>query len=86
MTVTSGVDMASDSSDDADCDRCPICLARMRDQDVGTPESCDHNFCLECIQEWAKVGRAAGRGEVGAGDELQTNLNLTSNYLKLPLT
>ena len=47
---------ASDSSDgDMDCDRCPICLARLRDQDVGTPEGCDHSFCLECIQEWAKV-------------------------------
>jgi PHD and RING finger domain-containing protein 1 len=34
---------------------CPICLDRLRDQDVGTPESCDHTFCLECIQEWSKV-------------------------------
>ena len=47
---------ASDSSDsDPDAERCPICLARLRDQNVGTPESCDHSFCLECIQEWAKV-------------------------------
>jgi len=28
---------------------------RFRDQDVGTPESCDHVFCLECLQEWSKV-------------------------------
>ncbi|XP_062594501.1 PHD and RING finger domain-containing protein 1-like isoform X2 [Saccostrea cucullata] len=33
---------------------CPICLDRLRDQDLGTPESCDHTFCLECIQEWSK--------------------------------
>lgn len=34
---------------------CPICLNKFRDQDIGTPESCDHCFCLECIQEWANV-------------------------------
>lgn len=43
------------SSGDENCDRCPICLNRLRKQDIGTPESCDHCFCLECIQEWAKV-------------------------------
>ncbi|BFZ04988.1 hypothetical protein BsWGS_08027 [Bradybaena similaris] len=42
------------SSGDENCDRCPICLNRLRVQDIGTPESCDHSFCLECIQEWAK--------------------------------
>lgn len=43
------------SSGDENSDRCPICLNRLRVQDIGTPESCDHSFCLECIQEWAKV-------------------------------
>lgn len=42
-------------SDDENADNCPICLNRFKDQDVGTPEACDHNFCLECIQEWANV-------------------------------
>lgn len=41
--------------EDGDTETCPICLDRLRDQDVGTPESCDHVFCLDCIQEWAKV-------------------------------
>lgn len=36
-------------------ENCPICLNKFRDQDIGTPESCDHCFCLECIQEWANV-------------------------------
>ncbi|XP_014669253.1 PREDICTED: PHD and RING finger domain-containing protein 1-like [Priapulus caudatus] len=35
-------------------DRCPVCLRRFRSQDIGTPESCDHSFCLECIEEWSK--------------------------------
>ncbi|CAG5116861.1 unnamed protein product, partial [Candidula unifasciata] len=49
------VDNADDSSSgDENSDRCPICLNRLRVQDIGTPESCDHSFCLECIQAWAK--------------------------------
>ncbi|GFO08457.1 PHD and RING finger domain-containing protein 1, partial [Plakobranchus ocellatus] len=42
------------SSGDETSDRCPICLNRLRQQDVGMPETCDHLFCLECIQEWSK--------------------------------
>ncbi|KAL4224737.1 PHD and RING finger domain-containing protein 1 [Mactra antiquata] len=45
---------ASDSDGTDDTERCPICLNRFKDQDIGTPESCDHMFCLECIQEWSK--------------------------------
>ncbi|XP_059145558.1 PHD and RING finger domain-containing protein 1-like isoform X1 [Physella acuta] len=48
-------DAFESSSGDENCDRCPICLNRLRNQDFGTPESCDHCFCLECIQEWSKV-------------------------------
>ena len=43
------------SESDGESEKCPICLARIGEQDIGTPESCDHDFCLECIQEWAKV-------------------------------
>ncbi|GFR80014.1 PHD and RING finger domain-containing protein 1 [Elysia marginata] len=43
-----------DSSGDENCDQCPICLNRLRQQDVGMPECCDHVFCLECIQLWSK--------------------------------
>ncbi|CAH1176324.1 unnamed protein product [Phaedon cochleariae] len=39
---------------DGQSEKCPICLARFRSQEIGTPESCDHTFCLECIQEWSK--------------------------------
>ncbi|KAK3597616.1 hypothetical protein CHS0354_030166 [Potamilus streckersoni] len=44
----------SDNSGDENAETCPICLNRLRDQDIGMPETCDHTFCLECIQEWAK--------------------------------
>lgn len=34
---------------------CAICLGRMKGE-VGSPEGCDHSFCLDCILEWARVG------------------------------
>lgn len=33
---------------------CAICLGRMRGN-IGSPEGCDHSFCLDCILEWARV-------------------------------
>lgn len=46
---------SSESSDnDEQSEKCPICLSKFNGQEIGTPESCDHNFCLECLQEWAK--------------------------------
>ncbi|EEZ99116.2 PHD and RING finger domain-containing protein 1 isoform X2 [Tribolium castaneum] len=46
-----GVD--SDSSD-GQSEKCPICLISFTNQEIGTPESCDHLFCVDCIQEWSK--------------------------------
>ena len=45
----------SGSDDDDEVDKCPVCLRSLRDQDIGMPESCDHDFCLDCIVEWSKV-------------------------------
>ncbi|XP_048477472.1 PHD and RING finger domain-containing protein 1-like [Rhincodon typus] len=42
------------SNSDEEADNCPICLNTFRDQAIGTPESCAHYFCLDCILEWAK--------------------------------
>lgn len=44
---------ASDSSE-GNSDKCSICLLRFTEQPVGTPESCEHIFCLDCITEWSK--------------------------------
>ncbi|CAH2085107.1 unnamed protein product [Euphydryas editha] len=44
---------ASDSSE-GNSDKCSICLLRFKEQQVGTPESCEHIFCLDCITEWSK--------------------------------
>ncbi|KAB0789991.1 hypothetical protein PPYR_15737 [Photinus pyralis] len=50
------IDEESSSSDSGDdqTEKCPICLASFKNQEVGSPEACDHSFCSECIQEWAK--------------------------------
>ncbi|XP_006877068.1 PREDICTED: PHD and RING finger domain-containing protein 1 [Chrysochloris asiatica] len=42
------------SSSDDEAENCPICLNAFRDQAVGTPETCAHYFCLDCIMEWSK--------------------------------
>ena len=42
---------------DDDSESCPICLNTFRGQAVGTPETCSHQFCLDCISEWSKVRR-----------------------------
>ncbi|XP_072129023.1 uncharacterized protein phrf1 isoform X2 [Mobula birostris] len=42
------------SGSDEEIENCPICLNAFRDQAIGTPESCVHYFCLDCILEWAK--------------------------------
>ncbi|KAG9475593.1 PHD and RING finger domain-containing protein 1 isoform X2 [Eleutherodactylus coqui] len=41
-------------SSDEERENCPICLNGFRDQVVGTPENCNHYFCLDCIVEWSK--------------------------------
>lgn len=43
----------SDSSD-GQAEKCPICLLSFKKQQIATPESCDHSFCLDCLLEWSK--------------------------------
>ncbi|KAK8381998.1 hypothetical protein O3P69_015177 [Scylla paramamosain] len=42
------------SSEVPGVETCAICLGRMRGE-VGSPEACEHTFCLICILEWAKT-------------------------------
>ncbi|XP_051049314.1 PHD and RING finger domain-containing protein 1 isoform X4 [Phodopus roborovskii] len=45
---------SSAPNSDDDAESCPICLNVFRDQAVGTPETCAHYFCLDCIIEWSR--------------------------------
>lgn len=49
---------ALNSDSDSDCsntehENCSICLLRLGRQNIGTPSTCRHRFCLECILEWS---------------------------------
>jgi hypothetical protein len=33
---------------------CPICFEEFMTQDVGTTDTCNHSYCLSCLQEWTK--------------------------------
>lgn len=37
-------------------ERCSICLLPFDKQTVASLESCQHEFCLECILQWSQVG------------------------------
>ncbi|XP_071974304.1 PHD and RING finger domain-containing protein 1 isoform X2 [Engystomops pustulosus] len=50
----SAADLIEAMSSDEERENCPICLNGFRDQVVGTPENCNHYFCLDCIAEWSK--------------------------------
>ncbi|XP_076637305.1 PHD and ring finger domains 1 [Colletes latitarsis] len=46
-------DTDTDTSDNQ-VEKCPICLLPFRRQQLGTPSTCEHCFCLECLLEWSK--------------------------------
>ncbi|XP_052618737.1 PHD and RING finger domain-containing protein 1 isoform X1 [Peromyscus californicus insignis] len=48
------LEASSAPTSDDDAESCPICLNAFRDQAVGTPETCAHYFCLDCIIEWSR--------------------------------
>ncbi|KAG6460234.1 hypothetical protein O3G_MSEX011847 [Manduca sexta] len=52
-TQRSSCGFTSDGSE-GNSEKCSICLLRFTDQEVGTPETCEHIFCLDCITEWSK--------------------------------
>lgn len=48
---------SSSSESDDGSEKCPICLQRFGEQETGSPEMCEHQFCLKCITAWSKVSR-----------------------------
>ncbi|GFQ85783.1 PHD and RING finger domain-containing protein 1, partial [Trichonephila clavata] len=44
----------SSSEDNGENESCPVCLNHFIGQDLGSPENCEHVFCLVCIIEWSK--------------------------------
>ena len=64
----------SSSDGEGSSPKCPICLLKLKESgEIGVPDGgCNHEFCLECIKEWAKnvptcpLAGGAGRAE---GDE-----------------
>ncbi|KOX75957.1 PHD and RING finger domain-containing protein 1 [Melipona quadrifasciata] len=46
-------DTDTDNNDDQ-VEKCPICLLPFKRQELGSPASCEHCFCLECLIEWSK--------------------------------
>ncbi|XP_055475274.1 PHD and RING finger domain-containing protein 1 isoform X1 [Psammomys obesus] len=48
------LEASSAPNSDDDAESCPICLNAFRGQAVGTPETCAHYFCLDCIIEWSR--------------------------------
>lgn len=45
---------AESDTSDGQSEKCPICLLAFGKQEVATPSSCDHCFCLLCLMEWSK--------------------------------
>ncbi|GBN42294.1 PHD and RING finger domain-containing protein 1 [Araneus ventricosus] len=35
---------------------CPICFELLNEKAVGSPDICDHKFCLACLEKWTKHG------------------------------
>ncbi|XP_013098608.2 serine/arginine repetitive matrix protein 2 [Stomoxys calcitrans] len=45
---------STDSSSNELLEKCPICLLTFRRQEIGSPSSCQHIFCVNCIEAWSK--------------------------------
>ncbi|XP_063218190.1 uncharacterized protein LOC134528471 [Bacillus rossius redtenbacheri] len=54
VTLPGVSSQARASERDAQAERCTICLSEFDTQQVGTPGSCNHSFCLKCLEKWAK--------------------------------
>lgn len=48
-------DFSDSTNSDDESEKCPICLRKFIEQEVGVPGCCEHNFCGACIAKWAEV-------------------------------
>jgi hypothetical protein len=53
-TFSQAVPHKSDGSNDEQPAECYICLEEFITQEVGTPDVCNHSFCVTCLQGWSK--------------------------------
>ncbi|CAL1267325.1 unnamed protein product [Larinioides sclopetarius] len=53
-TTKNCAEASNDLNENDQAEKCAICLSKFLGQDIATPETCDHVFCLECLQEWAR--------------------------------
>jgi hypothetical protein len=48
-----GLPATSVASSDGDLAKCPICLGPFSAEEVATPDTCNHFFCVGCLKEWS---------------------------------
>jgi hypothetical protein len=52
--TTDGMSRCSNGQQSTEGPACPICFAKFTTQEVGTTDTCHHNFCAACLQNWSK--------------------------------
>jgi hypothetical protein len=43
-----------DSSSDGESEKCPVCFVTFVEENVATPNTCDHIFCVGCLENWSE--------------------------------
>jgi hypothetical protein len=54
FTLVPSAASRGDNKNGGQSEKCPICLCEFDTQEIGTPECCDHSFCVDCLQEWSE--------------------------------
>ncbi|TRY79945.1 hypothetical protein TCAL_06007 [Tigriopus californicus] len=47
-------DGSSSSDDTGQTECCSICLLKLKGQEIGVPDACEHRYCAECLIEWSE--------------------------------
>jgi len=68
-----GEQSEGDDSLNGALDKCSICLRIFRQQEIGTPNTCEHCFYLNCILDWADAS------------ESKSNLVLSCVFLRVQI-